>query len=505
MLIGVSLVLATSTIHRISTTRRTPPLRMSSSIQATADQPEGGNIIICAGLSCLDLQLVGCTQSSTGSGHETIERFDEAIHCAGGSASMSGTTLALLLRPSSSSSSEEQPTTTTTKTKVHILTKIGPDFAGSTLLDYYKQSGASTDLVLTDSKSRTSMAVLPIYKNGQRGCFVNLACNDGFTPEELVPQLDLLSSTMVEEKSSSVVVDDTNTSENNDKTFAFLFGYPHLLPKMQGKALQTMLAKVRQRLSYSTNNNDGLPILVGVDINGIDGTNNPSEARDVLTPALCEIDVLHLNEDEAIVLFSGSNEETNDDLPRNINDDEVSPELWAVLSWLHEQGCAVVLLSLGSKGAVVSVTPNSERLQQLSSTTTKAAKISSSTSTSSSYNPSMCISQWIPGSYARIPAYEIDGEVNANGAGDALFAGFCLAASSRGGSIGQKIGSSGSSSSTSISNECVVVTPQVAGTFASLVAWQRCDTRKRDGMGMMNASELMNIVCNGHLPKAIQN
>ena len=475
---------------------------MSSPIQIC--NPPDTNVI-CAGLSCLDLQLVGCTQSSTGSGHETIERYDEAIHCAGGSASMSGTTLALLLRPSPSSSSEERPTTTTTKTTVHILTKIGPDFAGSTLLDYYKLSGASTDLVLTDSKSRTSMAVLPIYKNGQRGCFVNLACNDGFTPEELVTQLDLLSSTMVEEKSSSsVVVDDTNTSEDNDKTFAFLFGYPHLLPKMQGKALQTMLAKVRQRLSYSTNNNDGLPILVGVDINGIDGTNNPSEARDVLTPALCEIDVLHLNEDEAIVLFSGLNEEANDDLPRNINDDEVSPELWAVLSWLHEQGCAVVLLSLGSKGAVVSVTPNSERLQQLSSMTSKAAKISSSTSTSSSYNPSMCISQWIPGSYARIPAYEIDGEVNANGAGDALFAGFCLAASSWGSSIGQKVGSSGSSS-TSISNECVVVTPQVAGTFASLVAWQRCDTRKRDGMGMMNASELMNIVCNGHLPKAIQN
>jgi sugar/nucleoside kinase (ribokinase family) len=162
-------------------------------------------------------------------------------------------------------------------------------------------------------------------------------------------------------------------------------------------------------------------------------------------------------------------------------------------------------LSLGSKGAVVSVTPNIERLQQLSSSTTNEAKTSSSSSTTfSSYNPSMCISQWIPGSYARIPAYEIDGEVNANGAGDALFAGFCLAASSWGSSTGQKVGSSSGSRTTSISNDCaVVVTPQVAGTFASLVAWQRCDTKKRDGIGMMNAVELMNTVCNGDLPKAI--
>jgi hypothetical protein len=355
------------------------------------------------------------------------------------------------------------------------------------------------------------MAVLPIYKTGQRGCFVNLACNDGFTPDELVTQLNLLSTTMVEEESSLIVVDDTNKSEYNDKTFAFLFGYPHLLPNMQGKALQTMLANVRQRLSYSNNNdnNDRLPILVGVDINGIDGTNDPSAARNVLIPALCEIDVLHLNEDEAMVLFSGL--ETNNNLPRNNNNNngDVSPELWLVLSWLHEQGCAVVLLSLGSKGAVVSVTPNIERLQQLSSSTTNEAKTSSSSSTTSSYNyPSMCISQWIPGSYARIPAYEIDGEVNANGAGDALFAGFCLAASSWGSwrsSIGQKIGSSSGCRTTSISNECVVVvTPQVAGTFASLVAWQRCDTMKRDGIGMMNALELMNTVCNGDLPKAIQ-
>ena len=61
--------------------------------------------IICAGLSCLDLQLVGCTQSGS---EEAIVRYDEAVHCAGGSASMTGTTLALLLRGDAESEEEQQ-------------------------------------------------------------------------------------------------------------------------------------------------------------------------------------------------------------------------------------------------------------------------------------------------------------------------------------------------------------------------------------------------------------
>lgn len=64
------------------------------------------NAIVCAGLNCLDLQLLGCTKSGQ---EEAIERYDQAVYCAGGSASMAGTTLALI--------DESRP--------IHILTKLG--------------------------------------------------------------------------------------------------------------------------------------------------------------------------------------------------------------------------------------------------------------------------------------------------------------------------------------------------------------------------------------------
>ena len=378
--------------------------------------------VICAGLSCLDLQLVGCTSQGS---LEAIERYDEAVHCAGGSASMTGTTLALLLR-----GSEEN---------VHVLTKVGPDFAGNTLLEFYKRAGASTRLVLTDDSARTSMAVLPIFKNGKRGCFVNLACNDGFTPEELLGQLDLLD---VQES----------------RTRAFLFGYPHLMPRMQGESMRSMLQSVRKRLHPGA--------LIGVDLNGVDGSDSAA-ARDALAPALCEIDVLHLNEDEVKVLScsdSDSDKQAIVDEKAAIDTDTVDEEMLAQVESLHKQGCAVVLLSLGSKGALVSVTPDKSRLHEMSPP----------------------ISNWNSGEQVRIGAFKVEGDLNANGAGDALFSGFCFAASSWG-------------------SQCETeLTPKVAGTFASLVAMQRCDSRTRDGEGMRSASRLMEMIKEDDLPDVLQ-
>ena len=413
-----------------------------------------GGSIICAGLSCLDLQLVGCTQSGS---DEAIERYDEAVHCAGGSASMTGTTLALLLRQSDDDDNDNDEQ----REKVHILTKVGPDFAGNTLLEFYRRAGASTNLVLTDDTARTSMAVLPIYNNGKRGCFVNLACNDGFTSDELLNQLSI----MVEEEETT----------STHPTRAFLFGYPHLMPKMQGGSLRDMLKSARQKLSLG----EGSNVLVGVDLNGVDGSDSTA-AREALMPSLCEIDVLHLNEDEVMVLSQHDDKQANN---KDTNNDIVSSEILSQISSFHEQGCAVVLLSLGSKGAFVSVTPDTKRLQQLSN----------------NEQQSIAISQWIPGTQVRIPAFQIDGEVNANGAGDALFSGFCLAASSWGCEMEQLVCKDRSMSS-SEEEETWKVSPQVAGTFASLVAWQRCNAKTRDGDHMKSATQLMRLIHENNLP-----
>ncbi len=357
---------------------------------------------------------------------------------------MTGTTLALLLRQLAGEDhlNDEQ---------VRILTKIGPDFAGQTLVEFYRRAGASVDLVLIDDTARTSMAILPVYKNGKRGCFVNLACNDGFTTDELLLQLDHAAESPM------------------SPARAFLFGYPHLMPKMQGNSLKTMLSEARKKLSVK-----GASVLVGVDLNGVDKS-DPVAAREVLFPALSEIDVLHLNEDEAMLLSS------TESILCDRNDATMSdlcPELLSQIALLHSCGCAVIILSLGSKGAFVSVSPDSLRLKQ----------------SSSDFSP-MALSQWTPGSQIRVPAFKIGhGSVNANGAGDALFSGFCLAASSWGCAVERQMMCLGQEWR---------VSPQVAGTFASLVAWQRCDTKTRDGVGMKSAAELMRMIYTDTLPGSV--
>jgi len=392
----------------------------------------GGGSIICAGLSCLDLQLVGCTQSGS---DEAIERYDEAIHCAGGSASMTATTLALLMK-------EQQ------QEEVHVITKIGPDFAGNTMLEFYRRAGASTRLVLSDESARTSMAVLPIFQTGKRGCYVNLACNDGFSPDEMLQQVD------------QYFVNDSS-SAGPSPARAFLFGYPHLMPKMQGAALKSMLENVRDKLSSDDNK-----VLIAVDLNGVDGSDT-TVARSALIPALSEIDVLHLNEDEAMVLSSSSSSTAANDGDDGSNS-LLSSALLSQITSFHEHGCAVVLLSLGSKGAFVSVTPDAKRLQQLSSS-----------------ECNMAMSQWSAGTQVHVPAFKIEhGGVNTNGAGDALFAGFSLAASSWGSKW--------------------KVCPLNAGTFASLVAWQRCDSKTRDGEGMRSAEALIDMINEQKLPAVLE-
>jgi len=346
--------------------------------------------IVCAGLSCLDLQLLGCTQSGA---EESIEHYDEAQWTAGGSASMTATTLALITKG---------------LIEIYVLTKLGKDYNGNTMLDFYTRSGAKTDLVLVDPKAQTSMAVLPVFKAGGRGCFVNLACNEGFRTEELLNRLD--------------------SAPKNTK--AFLFGYPHLLPSMQGEGLKEMLLSAKTKL--------GPDCLIGIDLNGVSVDNH---RESLLQPALENVDVLHLNEEEALILCGGED-----------------------VSKLHREGCAVLVLSLGSRGAKISTTSDSERLSRCPGH----------------------IKCWKAGSAVHVPAFKINGDINANGAGDALFSGFCLAA----------VWTSPSSTEVSVSL-------RQAGEFACLVARQRCDATTRDTPAD-SAEKILKRVFQGDLPEQIE-
>ena len=419
---------------------------MSESTSATASAPSTikRSIIVCAGLNCLDLQLIGCTKSGQ---EEAIEKYEKAVYCAGGSACMTATTLGQLISKSSSSKLETTTTTTTT-TCIQLLTKVGRDRNGEIILDFMSKADVATNVVIQDSNEATAMSVLPIFQTGGRGCYFNLASNNNYTKEDMIFQLN------------NLIVNNANQNLVN----AFLFGYPHLLPKLQGTNLKEVLEYVKMTFGNET--------LVGIDLNGV---NSENHTDDVLKPALPFVDVLHLNEEEAEILLAKSKSSSPSSPSPSPSGSEVNSDdnnlysienLGKVTKGLHAMGCAVVLLSLGSKGVFISVTEDTTRLV---SGTTKQ------------------ISEWEAGSQIRIPAYAIEsGEINTNGAGDALFAGFCFAVTA-----------------TTADDYSCFLTLEQAGKFAALVARQRCDVQTRESPSH-DHYELLDMVRNDHnLPPTI--
>jgi sugar/nucleoside kinase (ribokinase family) len=459
----------------------------------------------------LDLQLVGCTQSGQA---EAIEQYDQAIYCAGGSASMTATALALMMMINNVREDETATTTTTTtlvrphrrRHDIYVVTKVGHDPNGDMLLDFYRQAGAKTDLCLRSKEIvGTSMAVLPIFqKGGGRGCYFNLGVNRTFSHYELLGQLDKL-----------IQRDSTNKNKTTDIVVdAFLFGYPHLLPLLQGENLKSLLTCIRTKFDKKENTAvpPPPPLLIGVDLNGV---NTENHTNAILGPALHQIDILHLNEDEATIILLASSAAATPATPPAaaaaaaaslkellLVGFEATNEklLQLVANQLHypppaqsdnnviinddgsdkceedkeEEGCAVVLLSMGSKGSYISVTSNIQRLQRCppsirnhwkpgtslfcpayaieSSSSSTTTTTTSTTTTEEEDNRNSSSSSSSSSSSVNKQVF-----LNTNGAGDALFAGFCWITATQ-----------------------ETVTVEQAGMFASLVARQRCDTRTRD-------------------------
>ena len=147
------------------------------------------------------------------------------------------------------------------------LCKVGFDDTGNKLINLLEASGASCRNVNTkhvqnarerDPDARTALAVLPIYKDGRRGCFFDAASNAKFSATDLVR-----------------IMEDLAVPGNSDESSygAFLFGYPHLLPMIQGEALAHVFTKARIGME-----NGGITVL---DLNGVP---EPSTDSSKITP-----------------------------------------------------------------------------------------------------------------------------------------------------------------------------------------------------------------------------
>jgi len=339
--------------------------------------PPQCSTVICAGLACVDMQL---NDSTGGQGGEAIETFKGVQYIGGGSVAMACKTLARLSY--SDSSSEPCPIFSS----VVPLCKMGEDDAGHKLVELLKLTCTKTNNVnLThtlaeqkrDAEARTALAVLPIYKNGSRGCFFDAASNDTFTAQILV----------------KMVRDVVREAGNDKQVAAFLFGYPHLLPLIQGEQLSYAFKEAKELTKNG---------ITALDLNGVPNiqTNATSmksldeiQQDPILGAALPFVDILHMNQDELAHLSGISLDEAQ-------NKDRII----AAAELFVKAGVAIAAVTRGKDGCIIACASN-ERFQK---------------------------SPLLPQSWAEqtvsVSASVLDTPINSNGAGDSFTAGLLTAA-----------------------------------------------------------------------------
>ena len=362
--------------------------------------------IVCAGLACVDMQLF----HATGGGGESIESFKGERSCGGGSVSMACKTLARLCH-GAPLDDEYMLVTPPVVHSVVPICKVGNDGTGDKLIALLEECGTSCRNVNTkliksargkNKDSRTALAVLPIYDDGRRGCFFDAAGNTDFTPVEVVEMLTAMTAA-----SSGPSLDFSHLSADDLDNYhadleqmspicgAFLFGYPHLLPMIQGEKLLQVFLEARSVMI------DGG--IIALDLNGVPEDlfqgrlRSASEIRNdpVLGAALDQVDILHLNQEE-LVLLTGCQ---LDDSPN----DEMA--LAQAANLFLKCGVAVVAVTRGKKGSFVSCNNKARFLRS-----------------------EMLPEAWIDRT-ARVSSVELPPGtiINGNGAGDAFTSGLLVA------------------------------------------------------------------------------
>jgi myo-inositol-1-phosphate synthase len=372
--------------------------------------------IICAGLACLDMQLEDATG---GGGGEQIETFEGEKSIGGGSVSMACKTLARLCHGAPLDETAFMQITPPVVHSVVPLCKVGMDSSGDKLIALLEQSGSACRNVDTkhirasrsrNPNARTALAVLPLYKDGRRGCFFDAASNTTFSAREMVDLISSVSSSGSSGPSlntSHMSADDIENYHADLEQMApmyggFLFGYPHLLPKMQGLSLAQIILEARSSMV------DGG--IIALDLNGVAEAPFRREGNlraladlksdPVVGAALEHVDILHMNEDE-LRLLTGCMIQGKPDTEA----DDVYNIASAVNLFLLCR-VAVVVVTRGKKGSFVSCN-NVERFRRSSS---------------------------LPASWAdctcQLGSFELpkDAKLNGNGAGDSFTAGFLVAA-----------------------------------------------------------------------------
>jgi sugar/nucleoside kinase (ribokinase family) len=146
---------------------------------------------------------------------------------------------------------------------------------------------------------------------------------------------------------------------SNPEYGAFLFGYPHLLPLMQGQSLARLFHESRKILvdrGVIALDLNGVPEMPIVKAGALRSLNDLRHDR-VIGPALHHVDILHMNEDELVLLTGCRILHTRD------SQEEDEFNIAKAVDLFLQCGVAIVAVTRGRNGSYVACS-NAERFAQ---------------------------------------------------------------------------------------------------------------------------------------------
>lgn len=261
--------------------------------------------IVCSGVSCLDLFLLGTDPLVT---RESLSMVRETQYRAGGATSNTGHALVRLGMP------------------VDYMTVLGADPNGEILLNLWQRDGIDTRYVVRSREAGTALSTLPVYQDGKRGVYFCPGTND-------IMDLGNLFGAQREHLAAL------------RERLAFHIGYPPLMRRLQGTALAELLSVVRDT-----------GVLVSLDTTPIA---DDTTLYQMLAPALPMAHMFTPNIEEASQVagqFSRLAARAHDAAQaagesRDIEDVITVAELHAIGERLLREGVPIVVITMGPNGA----------------------------------------------------------------------------------------------------------------------------------------------------------
>jgi sugar/nucleoside kinase (ribokinase family) len=263
---------------------------------------------ICSGCCCLDLFLLNAETLPTREGLALVEGTQFIPGC---STSNTGRALAELGQ------------------QVELVTAVGQDMNGENLLKIWTEAGIGTKMVQQMAGFPTSLSVLPVYGDGKRGIYFCRGTNAALSKETLFGE-------------------DMVHIPNMLKDFdVFHFGYPPLLPKLQGEELAALMQRIASIHPHLFLSVDTCSLL------------NTAKHRAILQPSMPYLSLFHANLEEAASIVGKADElikrarEVSDAFKHEASVEDVvsDEEVVDIGRNLLHLGSAMVVISLGENGA----------------------------------------------------------------------------------------------------------------------------------------------------------